>query len=265
MYEKTVYKNSVIECRLQDEIATVTINNPPMNPLCKEAIDGLRDSFNLLEKESDVRVVVLTGSGDKAFVAGADIKEFPTWTPDMAEDLSAKGQRIFSQIENFPAPVIAAINGFALGGGLELALSCDIRLIAEKARVGLPEVSLGIIPGYGGTQRLCRTINPGDAKKLIYTADMIKADKALQLGLVQEVLPLAELMDRAYELAKKIATNAPIAVKGAKRAINDERNLSITRGLDVELSVVREAFSSEDKKEGIDAFINKRSATFKNK
>jgi enoyl-CoA hydratase len=260
-----MYKNSVIECKLEDGIATVTIDNPPMNPLCKEAIDGLRDSFNLLAKEADVRAVILTGAGEKAFVAGADIKEFPTWTPDMAEDLAAKGQRIFSQIENFPAPVIAAINGFALGGGLELALSCDIRLASENARLGLPEVSLGIIPGYGGTQRLSRTINPGDAKKLVYTADMIKADKALQLGLVQEVLPLDKLMERAYELAKKIASNAPIGVRGAKKAINDERNHTIEQGLAVELAVTRETFSSEDKKEGVDAFINKRKAEFKNK
>jgi enoyl-CoA hydratase len=260
-----MYKNSVVECKLEDKIATVTIDNPPMNPLCKDAIDGLRDSFNLLAKEADVRAVIITGAGDKAFVAGADIKEFPTWTTDMAEELGSKGQRIFSQIENFPAPVIAAINGFALGGGLELALSCDIRLASETARLGLPEVSLGIIPGYGGTQRLSRTINPGDAKKLVYTADMIKADRALQLGLVQEVLPLDKLMERAYELAKKIASNAPIGVRGAKRAINDERNVTIERGLAVELSVTRQTFDSEDKKEGVDAFINKRKAEFKNK
>jgi enoyl-CoA hydratase len=260
-----MYKNSVIECKLEGGIATIIIDNPPMNPLCKDAIDGLRDSFNLLLNESDVRAVILTGAGDKAFVAGADIKEFPTWTTDVAEDTGAKGQRVFSQIENFPAPVIAAINGFALGGGLELALSCDIRLASENATMGLPEVSLGIIPGYGGTQRLSRTINVGDAKKLIYTAGMIKADEALRLGLVQEVLPSDQLMERAQKLAKKIASNAPIAVKGAKRAVNSERNLSIQQGLAVELSVTRETFGTEDKKEGVDAFVNKRKAVFKNK
>ncbi|MDR2089882.1 MAG: enoyl-CoA hydratase/isomerase family protein [Clostridiales Family XIII bacterium] len=260
-----MYKNSVVECKLSDGIAVVTIDNPPMNPLCKDAIDGLRDSFNLLLKEDSVRAVILTGAGEKAFVAGADIKEFPTWTQDMAEDLAEKGQRIFSQIENFPAPVIAAINGFALGGGLELALSCDIRIASENARMGLPEVSLGIIPGYGGTQRLSRTINPGDAKRMIYTAEMIKADKALQLGLVQEVLPLASLMDKAFEIAKKICANAPIAVRGTKRAVNSERNMTIAQGLAEELAVTRQVFGSEDKKEGVDAFINKRKADFKNR
>jgi enoyl-CoA hydratase len=260
-----MYKNSVIECTFAEGIATVTINNPPMNPLCKEAIDGLRDSFNLLLEEADVRAVILTGAGEKAFVAGADIKEFPTWTPDMAEDLAEKGQRIFTHIENFPAPVIAAINGFALGGGLELALSCDIRLISENGKLGLPEVSLGIIPGYGGTQRLIRSVNPGDAKMLIYTAGIIDANKALRLGLVQEVLPQEKLMERALELAKKIASNAPIAVRGAKKAVNNEGNMFIDKGLAVELAVTRSVFSSEDKKEGVDAFINKRKPDFKNK
>jgi enoyl-CoA hydratase len=260
-----MYKNSVVECKLDGVIATITINNPPMNPLNKDAIDGLKESFGLLAKESDVRVVILTGAGDKAFVAGADIKEFPTWTTDTAEEAGAKGQRVFSQIENFPAPVIAVINGFALGGGLELALSCDIRLASESAVLGLPEVSLGIIPGYGGTQRLSRTINAGDAKKMIYAAEMVKADKALSLGLVQEVLPGDQLMERALKLAKKIASNAPIAVKGAKRAINSERNLTIAQGIATELAVTREVFDTEDKKEGVDAFVNKRKAEFKNK
>jgi enoyl-CoA hydratase len=257
--------NSVIKCTVTDRIATVVIDNPPMNPLCKEAIDGLRECFNLLNDDADVRAVVLTGAGVKSFVAGADIKEFPMWTPDIAEDLTEKGQRIFTQIENFPAPVIAAINGFALGGGLELALSCDIRIASENAKMGLPEVSLGIIPGYGGSQRLPRTINIGDAKKMIYTAETISADRALEIGLIQEVLPPAELMDRALEIARKIASNGPIAVRGVKRAINSERNFTIQQGLTVELSVAREVFSSEDKTEGIDAFIDKRKAVFKDR
>jgi enoyl-CoA hydratase len=260
-----MYKNSVIECTLAGGIAVITINNPPMNPLCMEAMDGLRESFNLLLQEEGVRAVILTGAGEKAFVAGADIKEFPARTPDIAEDLAEKGQRIFTHIENFPAPVIAAINGFALGGGLELALSCDIRLVSENAKLGLPEVSLGIIPGYGGTQRLIRTINPGDAKKLIYTAEIIDAHRALSLGLVQEVLPLDKLMDRALELAGKIAANAPIAIRGAKRAINNARGLFMDNGLAVELAVTREVFGSEDKREGVEAFINKRKPDFKNK
>lgn len=260
-----LYQNNAVTCTLADNIAVVTIDVPPVNQLCKEALDGLRDSFHALEQEASVRCVIVTGGGEKAFVAGADIKEFPDWTPDIAEDLTEKGQRIFSQIENFKAPVIAAINGFALGGGLELALACDIRLASDNAKMGLPEVSLGIIPGYGGTQRLCRTINVGDAKKLIYTAGKVNAEQALRLGLIQDVFPRAELMERAMELAGKIAANGPVAVRAAKRCINCERNLSIQQGLNTELMGAREVFSSEDHLEGIGAFLEKRQAAFRNK
>lgn len=260
-----LYQNDAVTCVLTDTVAVVTIDIPPVNQLCKAAIDGLRDSFNALEQEDSVRCVVVTGGGQKAFVAGADIKEFPDWTPDIAEDSTEKGQRLFSQIENFKAPVIAAINGFALGGGLELALACDIRLASENAKMGLPEVSLGIIPGYGGTQRLCRTINVGDAKKLIFTAGKVTAEQALKLGLVQDVYPQAELMEKALELAKKIAANGPVAVRIAKRCVNNERNFSIQQGLNAELLGAREVFSSEDHLEGIYAFIEKRKAEFANK
>ena len=260
-----MFKNEMLTCVVENKIALITIDNPPMNPLSKEVIDGLREAFTLLEQEKDVRAVVITGKGEKAFVAGADIKEFPSWTPNIAEDFTEKGQRLFSKIENFKAPVIAAINGYALGGGLELALSCDFRIASENAKMGLPETGLGIIPGYGGTQRLCRTINVGEAKKMIYTAEMINAEKALGLGLVQEVVPLNTLMERVMELAGKIAANGPVAVRAAKRAINCERNFSIAQGLTVELAAAREVFSSEDEKEGVNAFIEKRKADFQNR
>jgi enoyl-CoA hydratase len=260
-----MFENTFVHCTLENGVAVITINNPPMNPLSEGVIDGIRESFHRLSEDDSVRAVILTGAGEKAFVAGADIKEFPDWTPDIAEDRTNKGQRLFSKIENFKVPVIAAVNGYALGGGLELALSCDIRIASENARMGLPEVTLGIVPGYGGTQRLCRTINVGEAKKMIFTGEMIKADHALALGLVQEVLPLAELLPRAKAIAEKIAQNGPIAVRATKRAINCERNFSIQQGIDVELAAAREVFSSEDKNEGVGAFIEKRKAVFKNR
>lgn len=260
-----MFKNSVMECKLNDGIAIITIDNPPMNPLCQDVMNGLRETFNLLSENDSVRCVIITGGGEKAFVAGADIKEFPDWTPDICEDLTRKGQALFYKIENFKAPVIAAINGYALGGGLELALCCDIRLASENAKMGLPEITLGIIPGYGGTQRLCKTINVGDAKKMMFTGEMIKAEKALQLGLVQDVYPKEELMSKAIELAKKIAKNGPIAAREIKKSVNYERNSWIMQGLTTELASGREVFTTEDHLEGINAFIEKRPAIFKNR
>lgn len=253
-----------VNCKVKDGIAIIVIDNPPMNALNKSIMDGIRESFNNLCQDNSVRTVIITGEG-RAFIAGADIREFTSWSPDDAEDLTAKGQRIFAQIENFPAPVIAAVNGFALGGGLELALSCDIRIASEKAKFGLPEVTLGIIPGYGGTQRLCRTINVGKAKKMIYSGEIIDAAEAEKIGLVDCVVTPDALMCRALEIAGKIAANAPIAVRGTKKAINEGRNLSLEQGLNIEVSVARNCFLTEDKKEGVDAFINKRKPVFRNK
>jgi len=257
--------NNKVSCILDNGIAVITISNPPMNPLNKEVMDGLRECFNLLSQNDSLRAVIITGKGERAFVAGADVKEFTSWTPDIAEDLTEKGQRIFMQIENFFVPVIAAINGFALGGGLELALSCDIRIASENAKMGLPEVTLGIIPGYSGTQRLCRTISIGKAKKMIFTAEFIDAAEAKQIGLVESVVAPEALMDAAMEIAKKIAAHGPVAVRGAKKAINVGRGLSIEQGMAIELGMARTVFSTEDKVEGVDAFINKRKPVFKNK
>ncbi|NLW77835.1 MAG: hypothetical protein GXY32_00270 [Ruminococcaceae bacterium] len=246
-------------------IAIVTIDNPPMNALNVDVINGLYAAFGALEDNNDVRVVILTGAGDKAFVAGADIKEFPNWTRDNVRDISSRGQRLFTLIENFKTPVIGAINGFALGGGLELALVCDIRLASEKARMGLPEVSLGIVPGYGGTQRLAQSIPVGEAKKMIYSAEHVKADRAYQIGLVQGVYAPEALMDEAMALAKKIAANAPLGVQHAKRAVGYVRNLTIEQGMAAELEATYQTFITEDKVEGVDAFINKRTPDFKNR
>ncbi|MEL7647746.1 MAG: enoyl-CoA hydratase-related protein [Sedimentibacter sp.] len=260
-----MFNNNYVKCEVSEGIALLTVTNPPMNPLNRAVIDGLKECFNLLEKDDSLRVVIVTGSGDKSFVAGADIKEFPDWVGDVTEEMTIKGQKLFDRIENFKVPVIAAINGYALGGGLELALSCDIRIASVNANMGLPEVTLGIIPGYGGTQRLCRTVSVGHAKKMIYTGESITAKTAFEIGLIQEVLPQNELIDRAFYMARKISCNGPIAVRGAKRAINAERNMTIQQGIDTELQIVKEVHSSSDKFEGVDAFINKRKAVFKNK
>ena len=258
--------NKIVSCMLEDGIATVTITNPPMNALNDDAIVGLRDVFADLDKEPTVRCVILTGAGEKAFVAGADINQFPTWTPDIAEQYTEKGQKIFlNNIENFKTPVIAAINGHAVGGGLELALACDIRLASDKARMGLPEVSLGIAPGYGGSQRLCNTIPVGEAKKMLYTGALIKADKALAIGLVQGVYPLEELMPQAKELANAISANGPLAVSATKAAINYQRNLWIEKGLAFELAGQKRMFGTADCREGVQAFLEKRKPSFQGK
>ncbi len=254
-----------VMCRTEDGIALVTLSNLPMNPLSKPIIDGLKETMYKVEEDDSVRCVIITGDGEKSFVAGADIKEFPDWTPEMAEELTAKGQRLMTYIENFPCPVIAAVNGFALGGGCELALACDFRIASENARFGLPETSLGIIPGYGGTQRLCRTIGIGQAKQMVYTAKHMKAQQALELGLVNEVMPQEQLLARCREIAAAISANGPIAVRAAKKAMNMERNHAMEQGLRVELMAAREVFASEDHLEGINAFIEKRTASFRNK
>ncbi len=253
-----------IQLSLSGSIATLIVNNPPMNPLSQSVLDGLRAALSRLEQERDLRAVILTGAGEKAFVAGADIKEFTSWTPESAVDLTARGQRLFNDIENFPVPFIAAVNGYALGGGLELALACDIRIASRNAKLGLPEASLGIIPGYGGTQRLSRTISVGQAKKMVYTAEMIDAQKALELGLVQDVVDQSELVPFANALAEKIAANGPVAVRQAKKAINAERAQSLPYGTAIELRAAGTVFASLDRLEGVQAFIEKRKPVFKN-
>lgn len=256
--------NDLVRCVLEEGVATITINNPPMNPLAAGVLSALKDCLAGLAAEDSLRAVILTGEG-KAFVAGGDIRELAEWTPDRAEDLTAKGQRLFLYIENFPVPVIAAVNGYALGGGLELAMACDIRIASSRARTGLPEVCLGIIPAYGGSQRICRTIGIGKAKRLLYTGEMIDAAEAERIGLFDAVVEPEELMPKAMEMARKIAANAPVAVRAVKRSVNVGRELALEHGLAVELQASRTCYDSEDRAEGMAAFLEKRTAVFRNR
>ena len=203
-------------------IAVATINRPKaLNALNSQVLEDLNELVDLVSADEEIRALVLTGSGEKAFVAGADIGEMSTLTKSGGEAFGKKGNDVFRKLETMPIPTIAAVNGFALGGGCELSMSCDIRLCADTAVFGQPETGLGITPGFGGTQRLARLVSPGMAKQLIYSAKNIKADEALRIGLVNAVYPLEELMPAAEKLAETIAKNAPIAVRACKKAIND--------------------------------------------
>lgn len=247
----------------ENSIATVTINRPEkLNALNKATIEELHQVFSTLEKNNEIRVIILTGSGEKAFVAGADIAEFADFTVAEGIQLAAQGQDIlFNFVENLKTPVIAAINGFALGGGLELAMACHLRVTADTAKMGLPEVSLGVIPGYGGTQRLPQLIGKGRAMELIITAGMIPADEAYRMGLVNHVVPQASLLDFCNGIASKIIKNSPLAISNAINAINanyrDGEN-----GFETEIKSFGRCFGTEDFKEGTTAFLEKRKAEF---
>ena len=244
-------------------IAYITLNRPKvLNALNKRAIADLRAAFEDARDDSEVHGVILTGAGDKAFIAGADINEVATDTPVQAEEKTRRGQALMTLIENLGKPVIAAVNGFALGGGCEAALASTIRLAAENAKFGLPEVKLGIIPGYGGTQRLPRLVGKGVALHLILTGGMIGAQEAYRIGLVNEVVSGAELIGRAEAVLKQIAANAPLSVKYALQAVNNGVETSISEGLLLEASLVAICTLTEDKKEGTSAFLEKRRANF---
>ncbi|MDD7363168.1 MAG: enoyl-CoA hydratase-related protein [Peptoniphilus sp.] len=246
-----------------DGIAKVTINKPKsLNALNSELLKELNACFHALDEDEAVDVVVVTGEG-KAFVAGADISEMQPLAAAEAYAFAKLGMDTFMLIEHMSKPVIAAVNGFALGGGCELALACDIRIASEKAVFGQPEVGLGITPGFGGTQRLARTVGVGIAKELIYTAKNIKADRAYEIGLVNKVVAPEELDDAAMEMAKTIAGNAKLAVSYAKAAIVDGIQADIHTGMDIEKSAFSLCFATEDQKEGMKAFLEKRGAEFK--
>lgn len=250
-------------CELQGRVALVTINRPDK----RNALDGatraqLIEVFDELAANPEVRAVVLTGAGDKAFVAGADISEFEGRSPiDQFRVMS--GRTVFDAADRFPKPLIAALNGFTLGGGCELAMACDIRLAADTARLGQPEVNLGIIPGGGGTQRLPRLVGSGAAFKLLYTGDLIDAAEALRIGLVDEVVPAADLKARALALAQVIAQKSPVALQLIKEAVRAALRVPLDEGLRQETTLFGLAFSSEDKAEGVGAFLAKRSPEFK--
>ena len=244
-------------------IAYVTLNRPKvLNALNKTALADLRAAFEDARDDSSLHGVILTGAGDKSFIAGADINEVATDTPVQAEEKTRRGQHLMDLIENLGKPVVAAINGFALGGGCEAALACTIRLAAETAKFGLPEVKLGIIPGYGGTQRLPRLVGKGVALQLILSGAMIDAQEAYRIGLVNEVVPNAELIGRAEAILNQIGANAPLSVRYALEAVNKGMETSLAEGLVLESTFVAICTSTEDKKEGTSAFLEKRPAKF---
>ena len=255
-----------IKLEFFNRTAIVFIDRPDkLNALNSSVMLELESCFTELKKNEDVYVIIITGSGEKAFVAGADISELSKLNILSAKEYVEKGQAIFNLIENMNKPVIAAVNGFALGGGCELALSCHIRLASENAKFGQPEINLGLIPGYGGTQRLTRLINSGRAMELILTGDIIDAGEALRLGLVNKVYPLADLLNKAKELADKIASKGQYAVKQAVKAINICDEVSGSEGLNFEASLFSLCCGTDDFKEGTLAFLEKRKSAFKNK
>jgi enoyl-CoA hydratase len=247
----------------EEGIASLTINRPQqLNALNKETIEELNSALSEIEKEAAVYVVIITGAGEKAFVAGADIKEFAQFSTEQGKQLSAKGHELlFDKVANFSKPVIAAINGFALGGGLELAMACHIRIASENARMGLPEVGLGVIPGYGGTQRLPQLIGKSKAMEMILTGEMIDAKIALHYGLVNHVVAAAELIAKANEIAKKIMKNSPMALSSAIKAVNANYQDGIN-GFTEEIKLFGECFGTKDFTEGTTAFLEKRKANF---
>jgi enoyl-CoA hydratase len=244
-------------------INTITISRPQqLNALNKETIEELSKAITAAEADEAVRVLVLTGSGEKSFVAGADIKEFANFNVTEGTHLAAEGQRLlFDKIEHLTKPVIAAVNGFALGGGLELAMSCHLRVASENARLGLPETGLGLIPGYGGTQRLAQLVGKGRANEMIFTAEMIKADRAYEMGLVNHVVPQADLLAFCETLASKMMKNSPSAICSAIKSVNAGFTTGIN-GYKVEVEEFGKCFGTEDFTEGTTAFLEKRKANF---
>ena len=247
-------------------VGVVTINRPKaLNALNSGVLEELEATFDQVDLET-TRVIILTGAGTKSFVAGADIAEMSTLTKEEGEAFGKKGNDVFRKIETFPLPVIAAVNGFALGGGCEISMSCDIRICSENAVFGQPEVGLGITPGFGGTQRLARIIGVGKAKEMIYSASNIKAEEAYRIGLVNAVYPQEELMDMAKKLANKIARNAPIAVRACKSAMNEGLDVDMDKAIVVEEKAFGSCFETEDQVEGMKAFLEKRKVEgFQNK
>jgi enoyl-CoA hydratase len=255
------FKNILVTT--ENNTATIMINRPEkLNALNVATIQELHDAFENLENNHDIRVIIMTGNGEKAFVAGADISEFANFSIEEGAQLAAQGQELlFNFVENLKTPVIAAVNGFALGGGLELAMSCHFRVASENAKMGLPEVSLGVIPGYGGTQRLPQLIGKGRAMELIMTAGMIDAETAKTYGLVNYVLPQTELLEFCNGIAQKISKNSPVAISKAIKAINANFKDG-EDGYKTEIRNFGKCFGTEDFKEGTTAFLEKRKAVF---
>ncbi|MDD4378294.1 MAG: enoyl-CoA hydratase-related protein [Eubacteriales bacterium] len=254
-----------IKYEVKEGIGYITINRPEaLNALNKTVLEELFDAFNKIDADDSVRAVILTGEG-RSFVAGADIAQMSSLTVAEGRTFGAYGQKVMNFIEKVETPVIAAVNGFALGGGCELAMACDFRIASAKAKFGQPEVGLGITPGFGGTQRLSKLVGKGMAKMLIFTADVINAEEALRIGLVEKVVAPEELMATCEEIAAKIAAKAPIAVSMSKTCIDKGVHLDLFSGSALEAEAFGGCFGTEDQKEGMAAFLEKRTAEFKNK
>ena len=258
------YEN--VRTEVRDGLLVLTIDRPKvLNALNAATMEEIYDVFAEARDDENVKAVIVTGGGEKAFVAGADIGELAKMTPITGKETAERGQRVFLSIERFPKPVIAAINGFALGGGCELALACHIRIASEKAQLGLPEVTLGIIPGYGGTQRMARLLGKGKALELICAGDRIGAAEAERIGLVNKVVPTDQLMATAEEMARKIMSRGPLAVRAAIEAVMSGSDMPSAEGQFLEATLFGLLCASEDTKEGMKAFLQKRPAKFKGK
>lgn len=256
-------EESTVVLTIDQQIATITINRPEnLNALNPDVLQGLILALQRMEEVVDVRAVILTGKGEKAFVAGADVISMSQLGPRPIAEYVELGQRALRAIESFPAPVIAAVNGYALGGGLELALACDIIIAADSSKCGQPEINLGIIPGFGGTQRLIQRCGIGAARRLVLTGDMIDAAEALRMGLFDQVVPAAELATVTRAMADRIASKAPLAVKAAKRVIRQSQETLLLSGLRQEVEAFLDLFQTSDREEGMAAFMQKRPARF---
>jgi enoyl-CoA hydratase len=259
-----VATSEYILCEITNGVLVITINRPDkLNSLNRQTIEELHETLVEAENQNEIRSVIITGAGKKAFVAGADIAEFANYSVEQGQQLSSTGHfKVFNFIENYSKPIIAAINGFALGGGLELAMACHIRVVSDNSKMGLPEVGLGLIPGYGGTQRLAQLIGKGKAFEMIVTADMLNASEAYKWGLANYVTTQEELLGKCFEITAKIAGKSPTAIKTAIKVINAGYNNQVN-GFQAEIEEFGKAFGTKDFKEGVAAFLEKRKADFK--
>lgn len=255
-----------LKVEVEGAVATLTIDRPKaLNALNSQTLRELEAALSELATNSSVRALIVTGGGEKAFVAGADIAEMAAYSTEQARGFAALGHRVFAALEALPFPTIAAVNGFALGGGLELALSCDLIYASDKAKLGLPEVGLAVIPGFGGTQRLTRLVGKSRAKELIFTGDRVDAAKAKEVGLVLDVIPGDQLLAHCKTVAQKIAKNGPLAVAQAKRSVEFGADADLRTGSELERQSFAMLFGTEDQREGMKAFLEKRAANFSGK
>lgn len=257
------YENILFEVR-DDGVAVLTINRPKsLNALNPQTLEEIDKALDEVETNDKIKVLVITGSGDKAFIAGADITEFPKMNPLQAYKFAEKGQNVFFRLEQLPKPVIACVNGFALGGGCELAMSCDFIYASEKAKFGQPEINLGIIPGFGGTQRLARLVGRAKAKELCMTGEMISAEEAKNIGLVAKIFPAESLFDETLKVASALAQKSQVALRAIKKVIDEGISSDLGSGCLLEANAFALTFASEDAREGVKAFLEKRKPSFK--